>query len=103
VSAEFHSLAAPAALPAPGAITPQTRVLAGFFCALLITLGIGAMAWQSERELVADSGNVVHTFAVMKALQELRAEVIDNQARARGYALSGNEALLARKGQASRC
>jgi PAS domain S-box-containing protein len=73
----------------------RRRVTGGFIVALLLTTFMGFSLWRSTRLAANDADWVVHTYAVMDALELTAKHAIEVETSARAFALSGQDVLLA--------
>ena len=73
----------------------RRRMKAGTALAVFFVGFMGFLSWRSGRLAAAESDLVTHTHAVMQALQSTLGNIIETETSSRGFALSGNPALLA--------
>jgi signal transduction histidine kinase len=70
-----------------------TLVLA-FVASLVLLIAIGFASYRSVRTLIANNELVDHTQEVLDQLQEIRIQIIQVEADARGYLLTGDRVYL---------
>jgi signal transduction histidine kinase len=73
----------------------RLRVITGFVVAALLMSFMGFLSWRSTRLAADDADWVSHTYAVMGTLERLARHTADVETGARGFALTGEEPLLA--------
>ncbi len=78
----------------PEAPVPTRAVQAGFALALAILLAIGAVSYQSIRNLLASEAVVFHAQEVRQNLDIILVEVLEAESAARGYLVAGQEFYL---------
>jgi signal transduction histidine kinase len=75
--------------------TLRRRVTGGFVVALLLTIFSGFLSWRGARRAGDDADWVAHTYAVISALELTSEHVIEAEASARTFVLTGQDPLLA--------
>jgi PAS domain S-box-containing protein len=70
------------------------RVTGGFIVALVLTLFLGFSSWRGARLAADDADWVAHSYAVMDRVELTSKHVIEVETSARGFALTGEAALL---------
>jgi signal transduction histidine kinase len=73
----------------------RLKVIIGFVVAALLTSFMGFLSWRSTRLAAADAEWVAHTYAVLGTLDATVRHTSDVETAARGFALTGEEPLLA--------
>src|SRR5205085_504703 len=73
----------------------KLKVIAGFVVAALLTSFMGFLSWRSTRLAADDADRVAHTYAVLRTLEATIRHTDDVETAARGFALTGEEPLLA--------
>ena len=73
----------------------RIKVITGFLVAALLTSFVGFLSWRSTRLAADDADLVVHTYAVLGILDATVRHTADMETAARGFALTGEEPLLA--------
>jgi PAS domain S-box-containing protein len=77
------------------------RIGAGFGLAIVLLGLAGWVGYESTRQLIGTLGDVAHSHAVIEALQSVRSEIQSVESETRGYAISGDPDMLARRNQAA--
>jgi signal transduction histidine kinase len=90
-----QEIAAPQPIHAPIEAPLRRRVTGGFIVAVLMTVFIGFSSWRNARLAAEDADWVVHTYAVMDALELTTKHVIEMETSARTFAATGQDSLLA--------
>jgi signal transduction histidine kinase len=73
----------------------KLKVIAAFMVAALLTSFMGFLSWRSTRLAAEDADKVAHTYAVLGTLDATLKHTTDVETAARGFALTGEEPLLA--------
>ena len=85
----------PQPIHAPIEAPLRRRVTGGFIVAVLMTAFVGFSSWRYARLAAEDADWVVHTYAVMDALELTTKHVIEVETSARTFAATGQDSLLA--------
>jgi len=72
----------------------RRRVTGGLIVAVLLTVFLSFVSWQSTRRADQDAYWVSHTHEVMAMIQGTSRDVLETETSARAFALSGQELLL---------
>lgn len=75
-------------------ISIEQKILAGFALALLMSLGIGLMLFQSANRIVVTKQRVKHSNEVMRSLDELLDDLDDIDSGQRGYLVTGDSSYI---------
>ncbi|MGZ3441166.1 MAG: CHASE3 domain-containing protein, partial [Polyangia bacterium] len=67
----------------------RTRIGAGFAAAMVIVLAIAAMSWVGATDLLATTHAADRANAVLRALDDVQADLTDIEDGSRGYLLTG--------------
>src|ERR1700690_2943898 len=73
----------------------RRRVTGGLIVVVLLTVLLNFSSWHSARRAEQDADWLSHTHEVMATIQRTSKHVIETESRARAFALSGQEPLLA--------
>jgi signal transduction histidine kinase len=73
----------------------RLKVITGFVVAALLTSLMGFLSWRNTRLAADDADWVAHTYAVLGTLDATVRHTADVETSARGFALTGEEPLLA--------
>jgi PAS domain S-box-containing protein len=71
------------------------RLTFGFVVAVLLTIFMGFSSWRGARLAADDADWVAHSYTVMNRIELTSKHVIEMETSARGYAMGGQDSLLA--------
>jgi methyl-accepting chemotaxis protein len=77
------------------------RLVAAFAVPLVVLCVVGALAYRNTTTLEGNSGEVTHTFQVLRGLDEITGTLKDAETGQRGYLITGEDAYLAPYTEAS--
>lgn len=73
--------------------SPLVRAIS-LFCALLVIIGVGIVAYRTQMDVEGSRALIVHTYEVREHLQDLQLDLTRAQASASDYLLSKDESQL---------